>query len=50
MQSNKVPGPGFYDTSHVELSPVGKYVVSRMKNCLTRKFAIINRKPIADSN
>jgi hypothetical protein len=50
MQSNKVPGPGSYETSHVNLSPVGKYVVSRMKNCLSRKFAITNRKSLADSN
>lgn len=49
-QSNKVPGPGSYDTSHVDLSPGGKYVVSRMKNCLSRKFAITTRKPIADNN
>ncbi len=47
---NKVPGPGSYDTSHVNLSPSGKYVVSRMKNCLTRKFAITTRKLIADNN
>lgn len=50
LHSNKVPGPGSYDTSHVELSPAGKYVVSRMKNCLTRKFTITTRKPIAENN
>lgn len=50
MQSSKIPGPGSYDTSHVDLSPVGKYVVSRMKNCLSRKFAITNRKSMAGNN
>ncbi|CAM6002317.1 unnamed protein product [Sphagnum balticum] len=43
----KVPGPGAYDTSHIDFSPQGKYVTSRMKNCLTRKFAITTRKPLA---
>jgi hypothetical protein len=47
IQTTKVPGPGSYDTSHVDLSPSGKYAVSKMKNCLTRKFAIASRKPIA---
>ena len=47
---SRVPGPGSYDTAHVDLSPKGKYVVSRMKNCLTRKFAISTRKPIAENN
>ncbi len=44
---NKVPGPGSYDTAHVDLSPQGRYVSSKMGNCLTRKFAITTRRPIA---
>lgn len=46
----KVPGPGAYDTSHADLSPQGRYVSSKMGNCLTRKFAITTRKPIAENN
>jgi len=50
LNLNKVPGPGSYDTSHVDFSPAGKYVVSRMKNCATSKFTISTRKPIAENN
>lgn len=46
LVENKVPGPGSYDTSHVDLSPSGKYVNSKMRNCLTRKFAITTRRPL----
>ena len=46
-----MPGPGSYDVGHdVDLSPQGKYISSKMGNCLTRKFAITSRKPIADNN
>lgn len=48
--TNKIPGPGSYNTSQVDLSPTGRYAVSKMKNCLTRKFAITTRKPIAENN
>ncbi len=44
-----MPGPGAYDPgANVDLSPKGKYVISRMKNCLTRKFNISSRRPLAD--
>ena len=45
-----MPGPGRYETEAVDLSPKGKYTPSRMKNCLTRKFAITTRKPIAEKS
>lgn len=48
--SNKVPGPGSYGTESVDLSPAGKYSMSRLKNCLTRKFAITTRKAINENN
>ena len=35
----KVPGPGAYDvTAHQDISPDGKYCLSRSQNCLTRSF------------
>lgn len=43
-----VPGPGAYDTTKTDMSPQGKYVISKMQNCLTRKFAISRRKPLAE--
>lgn len=35
---NRVPGPGHYDTSKIDLSPNGKYSISKILNCTTRKF------------
>jgi len=35
---NRVPGPGFYDTSKADLSPTGKYSISKIMNCTARKF------------
>lgn len=35
---NRVPGPGHYDTSKADLSPTGKYAVSKIQNCTSRKF------------
>lgn len=35
---SKVPGPGHYDTSKADLSPTGKYYVSKIMNCTSRKF------------
>ena len=34
----------------MDLSPAGRYAISRLKNCLTRKFAITTRKPINENN
>ena len=48
--TSKIPGPGSYGTESVDLSPVGKYVISKLKSCLTRKFAITTRKPINENN
>jgi hypothetical protein len=45
--TSKLPGPGAYDTRTIDLSPKGRYVISKMKNCLTRKFAITTRRPLA---
>jgi len=50
LHENKVPGPGAYSPSHVELSANGQYIMSKMRTCLTRKFAITTRKPIAENN
>jgi len=49
-RENKVPGPGSYETTQVDLSPQGRYVTSKLRNCLARKFAITTRRPIADKN
>ena len=36
---NKLPGPGAYDTAaHQDISPMGRYCLSRSSNCLTRSF------------
>lgn len=38
IQDNKVPGPGAYPTTKAEMSPEGKYCLSKMGSTLTRKF------------
>lgn len=35
---SKVPGPGHYDTSKIDLSPTGRYAISKIMNCSARKF------------
>lgn len=35
---NRVPGPGHYDTSKVDLTPTGRYATSKIHNCTSRKF------------
>ncbi len=50
ISSSKIPGPGSYNTSRADLSPNGRYPTSKMQNCLTRKFPISNRRPIAENN
>jgi hypothetical protein len=46
--TNRVPGPGSYTTSAVDLSPKGKYINSKMNNCLVRKFGTSERGSLAD--
>ena len=47
----RVPGPGTYDFSKVNLSPEGKYSLSRLQSAKTTKFGqakrmgIINDRP-----
>lgn len=46
---NRVPGPGHYDTSKADLSPTGRYVTSKIHNCLNRRFeGFSGRGEIAD--
>ena len=44
------PGPGKYDTKREEMSPEGKYTLSRMQNTLVRKFGSSVRKPLAEKS
>lgn len=39
----KIPGPGSYELENVNLSPKGKYCLSNLQNCLTRKFGTSKR-------
>ena len=43
-KDNKVPGPGNYDTKREDLSPDGKYLLSKMRNSLVRSFASSERE------
>ena len=44
-----MPGPGHYDTSKADLSPNGKYSISKIHNCTSRKFdGFSGRGEIAD--
>lgn len=47
---NLSPGPGNYDTSKQDLSPDGKYVLSRMKNAFVRTFGKSYRQPLLPKN
>lgn len=44
IENLKVPGPGSYETSNSELSPSGKYVLSRMESAKGRTFGKDLRK------
>lgn len=46
---NKIPGPGFYDCKKTDLSPEGRYFVSKMPSSLVRKFGSSDRSNIARS-
>ncbi len=44
-----MPGPGHYDTSKADISPNGKYTISKIQNCISRKFdGFSGRGDIAD--
>ena len=41
---NKLPGPGAYDVcAYQDISPTGKYCLSRSQNCLARSFGSSHR-------
>jgi hypothetical protein len=40
----RVPGPGSYTPQGVDLSPKGKYISSKLHNCLTSSFEGSSRK------
>lgn len=44
----KAPGPGSYTVNGVDLSPKGKYVSSRLHNCLVSSFEGSERKFFCD--
>jgi hypothetical protein len=46
LAENKFPGPGAYDVSKANLSPEGKYILSRMHSSLAQRFSITSRKPL----
>lgn len=44
----KYPGPGSYTVQGIDLSPKGKYVSSKIHNCLTSTFHGSERKFLGD--
>jgi len=43
ISENKIPGPGTYDLGKTDLSPDGKYCISRMPSVLSRRFGTSER-------
>lgn len=45
---NKIPGPGAYDVgAHQDISPKGRYCLSRSVNCLSRSFGSSTRGDVS---
>ena len=48
---NRMPGPGAYDVcANQDISPKGRYCLSRSQNCLTRTFGASTRNQLRNGN